>query len=135
MTGERLAAAALALVGAPFRLHGRDPATGLDCVGVVASALAGVGTRADFPPGYALRMRRIEGVAGIAARCGLARADDDPQPGDILIARPAPCQFHLLIATARDRCVHAHAGLRRVVESPLPPDWPIASRWRLAASD
>ncbi len=34
-----LAAAALNLIGTPFRLHGRDPATGLDCVGLVAEAM------------------------------------------------------------------------------------------------
>ena len=38
-TGEALATAAEQLIGIPFRLHGRNPETGLDCVGVVAAAV------------------------------------------------------------------------------------------------
>ena len=35
MSAQALAEAAAALVGSRFRLHGRDPATGLDCIGGV----------------------------------------------------------------------------------------------------
>ena len=38
-SGAAIAAAARALVGVPFRLQGRDPALGLDCVGLVGAAL------------------------------------------------------------------------------------------------
>ena len=47
-----LAEAALGLLGVPFRLHGRDPATGLDCVGLVAEALRRAGRRPDASPGH-----------------------------------------------------------------------------------
>lgn len=49
--------------------------------------------------------------------------------GDILLVSPAPLQLHLLIA-AGGGCVHAHAGLGRVVHSPLVPDWQLLDRWR-----
>ncbi len=39
-TREAFAEAAESLVGIRFRLFGRDPAYGLDCVGLVAAALA-----------------------------------------------------------------------------------------------
>ena len=38
----KLAAAALTLVGSPWRLHGRNPATGLDCIGLLGAALGGL---------------------------------------------------------------------------------------------
>ena len=38
-----LAIAAGELVGSPFRLQGRDPAHGLDCIGLVLVSLARIG--------------------------------------------------------------------------------------------
>lgn len=129
MTGEGLARAALALVGAPFRLHGRDPATGLDCIGVLAAAL---GPDAALPNGYALRSRGEPDLSPLAEQLGLTAASGPIQPGDVLMVRPSPCQLHFAIAAAPFRIVHAHAALRRVVLSPLPDHWPILGHWRLA---
>lgn len=127
MTGDQLAAAAEALVGAPFRLHGRDPAIGLDCVGVVLAAL---GTTTDLR-GYGLRNRSIAPFLELAAASGFAPHDGPTERGDLVLVRPGPGQHHLLIATASDRFVHAHAGLRRVVLQPGPLPWPIERAWRL----
>ena len=131
MSGEALAAAAEALAGTRFRLHGRDPATGLDCVGVLAAALAAIGRGAPLPTGYRLRARAIPDLADAAQACGLVPARGGPRPGDVLLARTGPCQFHLAIAAAGDRFVHAHAGLRRVVVAAGPLPWPLAGHWRL----
>ena len=43
MSGNALAHAAEGFVGASFRLHGRDPIIGLDCVGLVLLAMAEIG--------------------------------------------------------------------------------------------
>jgi cell wall-associated NlpC family hydrolase len=131
MSGAALAAAAAALAGTRFRLHGRDPATGLDCVGLLAAALAAIGRPAPLPSGYRLRMRAVPRLAAIAAGCGLAEAAGPAAPGDILLVRPAPCQLHLVIALGGHRFVHAHAGLGRVVLSGRPLAWPIVGHWRL----
>lgn len=131
MTGKDVATAALALVGTPFRLHGRDPRSGLDCVGVLAAALGG---ETGLPNGYALRCRTLPDVPAIMAALGLTEASGDTQPGDVLMLRCAPCQFHFAIAAAADRIVHAHAGLRKVVLGPLPDAWPVIGRWRLPSS-
>ena len=125
--GERVAAAALAMVGTRFRLHGRDPRDGLDCVGLVAHALAASGWIGEVPTGYALR-------GGDPARVtvmldGLLPRGDGSRPGAILLAAPGPAQLHLAIRTA-DGIVHADAGLRRVVERPGPPPWPIIAAWQ-----
>lgn len=127
LTPARFAAAAEALVGAPFRLGGRDPATGLDCVGLVACALG----EADTPQGYGLRNADITRHLAFAARSGFVAQTGPIARGDLVLAQPGPAQHHLLIASGHRRFVHAHAGLRRVVlhQGPLP--WPELLCWRL----
>lgn len=127
-TGAELAQSALELVGTPFRLHGRDPRHGLDCVGVLAASL---GTSAPFPNGYRMRGGNDEAIAEVAAAVGLGPAVGSPRTGDVLLLVPGIQQRHFAIATGPDMIVHAHAGLRRVVHGPLPPHWPISGRWRL----
>lgn len=130
MTGEDLARAALALVGAPFRLHGRDPARGLDCIGVLEAAATACGRRARLPNGYTLRSRRLPVLDETAARLSLRAASGSACAGDVLLLRPGPCQHHLAIAVGERRIVHAHAGLRKVVVSELPGNWPVVRHWR-----
>lgn len=55
MSGAAIAAAARALVGVPFRLQGRDPALGLDCVGLVGAAMRAAGYAPMMPGDYGLR--------------------------------------------------------------------------------
>lgn len=117
---------ARALVGVRFRLHGRDPATGLDCVGVVAAALG----RNDAPTGYAMRGGTAAGFAGMLQAAGLAPAGE-AEAGDVLLIEAGPRQFHLGIWTGLGT-VHADAGLRRVVETPGWPRWPVVGAWRQA---
>jgi hypothetical protein len=131
MTGEALAAAAEALADVRFRLHGRDPATGLDCIGVLAAALAAIGRPAPLPVDYALRSNRLPPLETLVATCGFAEVHAPTLPGDVLMLKVGPCQHHLLIAARGGGFVHAHAGLGRVVVTPGPPDWPVLHRWRL----
>lgn len=115
------AAAARALIGARFRLHGRDPASGLDCVGVVAMA-CGVAA----PTGYPLRGGDADAVAAALDRV-LARGEGTP--GNAVLMRAGPGQLHLGVLTDTGM-VHADAGLRRVVERPGAPPWPVLGYWR-----
>lgn len=132
MTGSDLAAAALTLVGVPFRLHGRDPLAGLDCIGVLEAALGRCGASIRLPNGYTLRSRTLPNLTGVVAGIGMASASGDICTGDVLMLRPSPCQHHLAIATGDRRIVHAHAGLRRVVEALRPGAWPLVAHWRFA---
>jgi cell wall-associated NlpC family hydrolase len=129
--GAALAQAAETLVGARFRLHGRDPATGLDCIGVLAAALAAIGRSAPLPAAYTLRARAPEDLDTVVRRCGLIDASGPTLPGDVVLVRLAATQLHLLIAAGTRRFVHAHAGLRRVVVHDAPLAWPLAGAWRL----
>jgi len=128
--GEVLALAAERLVGVPFRLHGRDPERGLDCVGLVLAALETVGRRARVAS-YRLRMREVGGLLAAASEAGLVEASGPIRPGDVLLVRPGPAQHHLVIAGRDGGFVHAHAGLRRAVLTPAPLPWPEERRWRL----
>ncbi|MFN4134304.1 MAG: peptidoglycan endopeptidase [Novosphingobium sp.] len=122
-----LADAALELVGLPFRLHGREPASGLDCVGVVAEALRRTGRAVSVPEGYSMRTASVARFLGCAEQSGLKPVDSD---GDVILCMASPIQPHLLVAV-RDGYVHAHASLGRVTFMPPPLDWPVIAQWRL----
>lgn len=126
-TPAGFAAAAESLLGAPFRLGGRDPATGLDCVGLVACALG-----AEAPQGYGLRNSCIARHLVFVERAGFVPAIGPLARGDLILTRPGPAQQHLLVALERDRFVHAHAGLRRVAMHHGLLPWPEVARWRLS---
>lgn len=115
--GDRIAAEAIALLGTPFRLHGREEATGLDCIGLAALALGRArGNRpVAAPAGYALRNSNIERHLRFAGAAGLALATGEMRAGDLVLTAPGPAQHHLLIAAGAIGFVHAHAGLRKVV--------------------
>ena len=119
-------ARAAALVGTRFRLHGRDPRYGLDCVGLVAACLETAGVRVAAPTGYALRGGRLETFDAAFARGGLARLDPArPVPGSVALARIRGVQWHLALAVENGAFIHADAGLRRVALTPPPAPWPI----------
>lgn len=120
--GACAAAAARSAVGARFRLHGRDPATGLDCVGLAALAL-----RVEVPTGYALRSSDAARVVAAIEAIGLIRAAD-ARAGDLLLLQAGPGQLHFAIQSEAG-IIHADAMLRRVVERSDVP-WPVIGRWR-----
>lgn len=130
--GAALADAAAELVGTPFRAHGRDPATGLDCVGLVITALSAVGEAPVSPGGYALRNLAVTQWLPLAGPAGLVPAEGEIHPGDVLLIALGFAQHHLVIADGTASVVHAHAGLRRVVRQPRDPAWQIIAHWRRA---
>jgi len=118
---------ARALVGCRFRPQGRDPAMGLDCIGVIVASFA-------LPVDAARRDYRIRGLHKRELEAGLTRhfrkvARTRVRPGDVLLMAVAPDQMHLAVRTERG-FVHADAGLRTVVETPGAPVWPVIGAWR-----
>ncbi|KQN90950.1 hypothetical protein ASE95_11765 [Sphingomonas sp. Leaf231] len=122
--GERVLAAARALVGVRFRPHGRDPAFGLDCVGLVLVALAHAGARIAVPRGHALACGVLPPGAVPPGMCACAGGAD----GDVLLLRVSAAQLHLAIR-AGDGIVHADALARRVVERRGALPWPVEAAW------
>lgn len=120
MSREQAAARALACIGVRFRLHGRDPAGGLDCIGLAAHVLGIAGV----PSGYRLRSGLTRVLLWFQA-AGFAFAAE-ASPGDLLLARTGPGSVHLLVETGAAR-VHADAGLGRVAGFSAACPWPVAA--------
>ncbi|KQT34664.1 hypothetical protein ASG29_00370 [Sphingomonas sp. Leaf412] len=122
--GERGAAAAAACVGARFRVQGRDPATGLDCVGVAGIALRAGGWNGRVRADYAMRTGDWGGEPEGLIAC------DGGRPGDILLCRAMPTQLHLAVRIAGG-IVHADMAARRVVARPGDVPWPVVRAYRI----
>jgi cell wall-associated NlpC family hydrolase len=127
-TARVVARARLAL-GAHFHPQGRTIEEGLDCVGLAAFAFAA--DAAGLPRDYPLRGTKPGALAGQLEAHGLSKVHGtELRQGDVAVFAPGPGQLHLAIATGTT-LIHADAGLRRVVERPLPAPWPLAGLWRL----
>lgn len=135
MTGADLALAAQGLVGTRFRLHGRDPLNGVDCIGLLGAAMARCGQPIALPTGYTLRLGDLAPWLPDPARLGFTHVDGPIMPGDVVLLLLGAGQFHLAIAAAPHGWIHAHAGLRRVVFTPLLPAGRIAHHWRRAPAN
>lgn len=130
--GNRIAAEALGLVGAPFRLRGRDPRTGIDCVGLALIAFGRAGLRVEEPPGYALRGTSLARAGAMLRAAGLVPAQGGAA-GDLVLVEAGPMQLHFMIRAGESACAghaHAHAGLGRVVLMPGASPWPVRGVWR-----
>ena len=127
LRGHRIARRARALVGIRFRPQGRDPMLGLDCVGAAAAA--------EVPAGRVPRDYPLRGVHLAAIEHELCDLGCRPVPveravaGDVLVCETGPAQFHIVVR-AWSSFIHADAGLRRVVERPGEPPWPVLGSWR-----
>lgn len=134
--GEQALARARILVGTRFVAQGRDPAIGLDCVGLAlhAYAIEAAGVSDDYRLSGAHR-----GAILAFARAKFRRVPQTRRRvGDLLLLRPGTAQWHLGIWTG-DGLIHADIVSRRIVERPGPPDWPVAAvlrpRARVARGD
>jgi hypothetical protein len=117
---------ARALVGTRFRAQGRG-ADGLDCVGVVISAF-GIDPR-RVRRDYSLRRHERREVEQGLAEHFRRVAVNAIRTGDVVLMAVGADRLHLGVRTY-DAFVHAHAGIRRVVETPGMPQWPVLSAWR-----
>jgi hypothetical protein len=82
---------------------------------------------AEWVHAYALRGGDPAAVAAMLdARFGRA---DALSAGDVVLMATGPGQLHFGVWTG-EGLVHADAGLRRVVERPGVPPWPVLGMWR-----
>lgn len=118
---------ARALLGARFRAQGREPKTGLDCVGllIVAFRLESEQIRRD----YRLRGDHRRELVGALLQHFRRVSRRSRRPGDVLLMEVGPGQLHLAIQTPAG-FVHADAGLGRVVETPGEPRWRLLAAFR-----
>lgn len=127
MTGQAAIKRARALVGSRFRPQGRNPQTGLDCVGLVLATygIAAASVRRD----YRLRGDHRPEVERELATHFTTRRNGQCGTGDLMLCSVAPDQLHLAISCGAS-FVHADARLGRIVETPGAPPWPVLSTYR-----
>lgn len=107
------------MVGVPFRLGGRDPAFGLDCVGLVLASYA-LDTPANIPRRASLNPTdRAPWERGLR-HVGFTRLIEceAPMAGDVWLLDCGHGRRHLAVL-AGDKVCHAHAGLGEVIASPV----------------
>lgn len=122
-------AAARAGIGTRFRPQGRVPGLGLDCIGVALLAAAGVGVRLPALPAYALGGDHDTLLTETCRLVGMRRVRRG-KAGDLIVFQLTAGHAHVAVLSETG-IIHAHAGLGRVVEGPLPDDWPVVALWRL----
>jgi hypothetical protein len=120
------AARAQALVGTRFRPQGRGE-SGLDCVGVIVATfgISPDAVRRD----YELRGDHLSALRQELNLHFRRVPRSGIRPGDAMLMSAGDRQLHLGVRTAAG-FVHAHAGLRRVVETPGVPEWPVIAVYR-----
>lgn len=122
-TGNRpLVAAARRYLGVRWRHLGRDPARGLDCVGLVLRAAQDVSLLAGVA--YASYGRRPEGhrLTGEIARHAHAVPMAEMAPGDVLTfagVERLPCHLAIVTGTQPATIIHSWAEHGRVAEHGL----------------
>jgi cell wall-associated NlpC family hydrolase len=118
---------ARSLVGVPFRPQGRDPATGLDCIGLVLCAfeIPELGVRRD----YRLAGNDTSELDGELRRFFRRRSAGRREAGDVILCITGRGQCHLAVECGGS-FIHADARLRRVVETPGSPPWGLAAAYR-----
>lgn len=132
-------------VGVPFRHQGRNPAVGLDCIGLGVAYLRGLGydvrDRTDYgrDPDGSLRAALVHSLgAAVAEGEGCWR---HAQPGDVLSMRfaniGAAPERHVGIASdfgGELYLIHADNSHGKVVEIPMDDRWKrrVIGVWRVA---
>lgn len=114
------------LLGTRFRAQGRDPRTGLDCLGlaIIAHEIDSRTVRRDYRLRGDHRRELMTGLASEFRRVPPSRQ----RAGDLILIRVADDQCHLAIRTPEG---FVHADVRRgVVETPGAPPWPVVATYR-----
>ena len=127
-----IAARAVSQIGVRFKLHGRLAGHALDCAGLTAYAIQPFGNGVIVPQDYFLRGDFEEKIETYLDNSNCIRLPPETQIlcGDILLLQVAASQQHLAIMSEKG-IVHAHAGLRKVVLTPLPLPWQLRAIWRI----
>lgn len=120
------AARARALVGTRFRPQGRSE-EGMDCIGVVLATFG-------ISPDQVRRDYRLRGNDARELREQLERhfrrvPKVQLRSGDVMLFWINERQLHLAVKTMAG-FVHAHAGIKRIVETPGDPHWPLIGVYR-----
>ncbi len=127
--------AARSLIGVPWAHQGRNPAVGIDCVGLLVLSVRACGIPVDDRTDYG---RDPDGTLYAALCEWLAGPFTDTQPGDVvLIQFTARQPRHVAIVSEGLyglTLIHADSKHGKVVEHVMDDRWAarIAGAWRIA---
>jgi cell wall-associated NlpC family hydrolase len=119
---EKFAQAAEACLGARFRLQGRDPATGLDCVGLIVWCAQQCGLTVSHQPAYTLTSRPDALLHELEAAGFCLQDKLVPVLGDVIVFCMDNQLHHVAVAT-RAGMTHADMRFRRVVSHRIDDAW------------
>lgn len=111
-------------LGIPYRHQGRNPAIGIDCVGLLVLALGDDPATAIDPPAYSAEPHDGELEGYLSAAFGAPVADI--QPGDIAAIRYGGPIRHIAIVGDGPHgltLIHTARNIGRVVEHRLDERW------------
>ncbi len=126
ITGQDIVAEARRWIGTPWRHQARLRGIGVDCGGLVVGVGQALGLPVqDHPPGYARLPDGVSLRSCVEAQC---RRIPALEPGAVLLMRWEADPQHLAIVSTNPEgfgMIHAWAGIRRVVEHGLTPEWQV----------
>lgn len=106
-------------LGVPFRPQGREPAAGLDCIGL--ALLVFDIPAAAVPKAYRIGDRHcLSGISRALGLCFEMISEGAGRSGDLLLIEIDRGRPHFAVRGPASH-IHAHAGLRRIVETPGMP--------------
>ncbi len=119
---EKIFLTARRCVGSPFRHQGRNPAFGLDCVGLIVYVAKMLGLTGFDHLDY--RKIPVRGAVSSHAHSAgfLRRLKSDMQPGNVVILGFGKYLEHVAIVSDRG-IIHACEKYGRVVEHGLNDEW------------
>ena len=128
----KFVAAVEALIGTPFLHQGREPAIGLDCVGVPMAAAEAVGHRLLVPEGgYSLHPQEDKLTAGLwVVAKPVGGGIEEAKPGDILQITAGRQACHCGVYVGANVMVHANRRAKKVCRSVVEPG-KVKGVWRL----
>lgn len=119
MKREDVVVAARKYLDVRWKHQGRNPASGLDCLGLIVQVAKDLGVKPQDATDYTRTPDARRLMAELESQ--LLRVSQY-QIGDILLMRMGTNPQHLCIVTDKG-IIHAHANVRRVVEHGLDENW------------
>lgn len=121
ITGDDIVSEARKHLGVPFRHQGRNPASGLDCIGLAVRVISDLGFSISDITNYEREPNPV--MMGAAIEPYLSRIDHrNIKPGCILWMKFIREPMHVAIVTDIGM-IHAYGTIGRVVEHSIDSKW------------
>jgi len=126
-------AAAREFIGVPWAHQGRNPAVGIDCVGLVVLSLRACGIEVKDRTDYG---RHPDGSIRAEITAALGAPAQGVQPGDVALVNFRAERHVGIVSCDRDglTLIHADSHRGKVVEHPMDARWlaRVVATWRVA---